>query len=141
MADKIVSFTDLEAWKQAHAFAVLVYKVTAKFPSSEQFGLTSQLRRASVSVGSNIAEGFSRQSIKEKLQFYSIARGSVVETQSQILLARDIGYLNNEDYQVLTDQAIRAHKLVNGLSSSVKSWPKPNTKYESPLALSNKEAL
>lgn len=141
MANKINSFTDLEAWQQAHAFAVAVYKATSKFPPSEQFGLTSQLRRASVSIGSNIAEGFSRQSAKVKIQFYSIARGSVVESQSQLLLARDVGYLENGSYQSLADQAIRTHKLVNGLSASVKSWSKPNTKYEKPEARVKSEIL
>ena len=141
MANKINSFTDLEAWKYAHAFAVAVYKATNKFPQSEQFGLTSQLRRASVSVGSNIAEGFSRQSVKEKLHFYSVARGSLVESQSQLLLARAVQYLDDENYQKLADQAIRVHKLVNGLSASVKSWSKPNTRYEKPEARVKSEIL
>ena len=141
MANKINSFTDLEAWQQAHLFAVKIYKATNNFPLSEQFGLSSQLRRASVSVGSNIAEGFSRQSSKEKLQFYSVARGSLVESQSQLLLARDVQYLDNDVYQGLADQATRVHKLVNGLSTSVKSWSKPNTKYEKPKPRVKSEIL
>src|SRR3989304_10242283 len=135
MANKINSFTYLEAWQQAHRFAVAVYKATEKFPPSEHFGLTSQLRRAVISISSNVAEGFSRQGTKEKIQFYSVARGSVVESQSQLLLARDVGYLNGADYQTLANQIIRVHKLINGLTSSVKSWSKPNTKYEQPVAL------
>ena len=116
-------------------------KATAKFPAHEQFGLTSQLRRAAVSIGSNIAEGFSRQGAKEKIQFYSIAKGSVVETQSQLLLARDIGYLDNETYELLANSSVRVHKLVNGLISSIKKWSLPNTKYEKPAALRKSEIL
>ena len=138
---KINSFTDLEAWQKAHLFAVNIYKITQKFPSSEQFGLTSQLRRASVSIGSNIAEGFTRQSVKEKLQFYSVARGSVVESQSQLFLARDVGYLTSADFDNIMNQAIRLHKLINGLSTSVKNWYLPNTNSQIPTALVEKRPL
>ncbi|MBI2592231.1 four helix bundle protein [Candidatus Saccharibacteria bacterium] len=141
MANKINSFEDLEAWQEAHTFAVAIYKATNNFPANEQFGLTSQHRRAAVSISSNIAEGFSRHSIKEKIQFYSVAKGSVVESQSQLLLARDVGYLDIDKYESLANRAVRVHKLVNGLTSSVKSWSQPNTKYEQPIALSNSEKL
>lgn len=139
MANKITSFSDLDAWQQAHALAVATYKATKNFPVSEQFGLTSQLRRAVVSIGSNIAEGFARQSLREKKQFYSVARGSIVESQSQLLLARDIGYLSDEEHKALSSKAVRVHKLLNGLISSLRSWSEPNTKYEKPVALSNRE--
>ena len=134
MAKKINSFTDLEAWQVAHSFAVTVYRATKKFPASEQYGLSSQLRRASVSIGSNIAEGFTRQSTKEKIQFYSVARGSTVESQSQLLLPRDVEFLTVDECKILIDQSIRVHKLVNGLISSVKSWSLPNTKSQIPKA-------
>jgi len=76
MEKKIKSFTDLNAWREAHKLALIVYKITKDFPKEEMFGLTSQMRRAVVSITSNIAEGFSRQSYSEKVQFYSIAQGS-----------------------------------------------------------------
>lgn len=71
---RIQSFTDLEAWKEGHKLVILIYKGTEKFPQKEIFALTSQMRRCAVSITSNIAEGFGRQSYKEKVQFYSIAR-------------------------------------------------------------------
>ena len=85
---KIKSFTDLNAWKESHKLVLMVYGVTKTFPREEIFALVSQMRRCAVSITSNIAEGFSRQSYKEKVQFYSISQGSVTELQSQLLIAR-----------------------------------------------------
>ncbi len=85
---KIRSFTDLNAWKEGHKLVLEIYKFTQKFPKEEQFGLTNQLRRAVVSFTSNIAEGFSRNSYKEKLQFYSMALGSLTEVQNQLLVGK-----------------------------------------------------
>ncbi len=118
---KIWSFTDLVAWQESHRLAVLIYKKTESFPKSEIFGLTSQIRRAAVSVPSNIAEGFNRQSAKEKSNFYAISQGSVGELESQLLIARDIGFLKTTDFKALADQAIKVHKLLVGLIRSTKS--------------------
>ena len=112
---KIKSFTDLVAWKEGHKLVLEIYKITKNFPKEELFGLTNQIRRAVVSVTSNIAEGFSRKSYKEKLQFYCIAQGSVTEIQSQLLIARDVNYLENEKFQKIAEQTINVHKLINGL--------------------------
>ena len=112
---KIRSFTDLYAWQKAHSLAVEIYKVTETFPSKETFGLTNQIRRAAISTPSNIAEGFSRNTNKDKRQFYSIAQGSLTELQSQLLLARDIGYLSKEDFHKIAGQTIEVGKLINGL--------------------------
>jgi len=87
---KIKSFMDLDAWKEGHRLVLEIYQITKKFPREELFGLTNQLRRAAVSFTSNIAEGFSRNSYKEKLQFYSMALGSLTEIQNQLLISRDI---------------------------------------------------
>jgi four helix bundle protein len=86
-SEKIYSFTDLKAWKQGHELVLFVYEITKHFPQNEVFGLTSQMRRAVVSITSNIAEGFSRISNKEKAQFYSIALGSLTEIQNQSYIA------------------------------------------------------
>ena len=113
--NKIVSFSDLESWKQAHKLAITIYQITKQFPKEEVFGLISQMRRCAVSITSNIAEGFSRQSYKEKIQFYSMALGSVTEIQNQLLLVRDIKYIDEEDFSQIAEQAITVHKLLNGL--------------------------
>lgn len=112
---KIRSFSDLEAWKKSHELVLAVYKATDSFPDKELFGITNQLRRAGVSTASNIAEGFNRHSSKEKIRFYSISLGSVAEIQSQLLIARDIGYLESSDFSSLADKTIVVHKLLNGL--------------------------
>jgi len=112
---KIRNFTDLNAWKQAHILVLHVYKLTKGFPKDEQFGLINQLRRAVVSITSNIAEGFSRSSYKEKSQFYSMALGSLTEVQNQLIIARDLKYISNTEFSKLIDQSIIVSKLLNGL--------------------------
>ena len=89
-SNKIRRFTDLNAWKEGHKLVLMIYNFTKNFPKEEIFGLVSQMRRCSVSITSNIAEGFSRQSYKEKAQFYAISLGSVTELQNQLLIAKDI---------------------------------------------------
>jgi four helix bundle protein len=117
---KIQSFTDLIAWQEGHKRAVLIYRKTESFPKNEIFGLTSQIRRAAVSVTSNVAEGFNRASLKEKVNFYGISQGSVGELESQLLIARDIGFLEVSDFKALADQAVKVHKLLVGLIQSTK---------------------
>lgn len=118
---KIASFTGLHAWQEAHKLVLMIYKVTKKFPKEELFGLTNQLRRAAVSVTSNIAEGFSRNSYAEKLHFYSISLGSLSEVQNQILIARDVDYLAREDFSNIANESVVASKLLNGLIKSTKT--------------------
>lgn len=118
---KIKSFTQLNAWKEAHELVLEIYKITNKFPKEEQFGLTNQIRRAVVSITSNIAEGFSRNSYKEKSQFYSMALGSLTEVQNQILIARDICYINNLEFRKIADKTITVSKLLNGLIKKSRS--------------------
>lgn len=118
---KIKKFTDLNAWKEGHKLVIDVYKITKEFPKEELFGLTNQLRRAVVSFTSNIAEGFSRNSFKEKLQFYSIALGSLTEIQNQLLVARDIGYISLEEFRLLAEQSVKISKITNGLIKKSKS--------------------
>lgn len=118
---KIKSFTDLDAWKEGHKLVLIIYKITKNFPDEEKFGLVSQMRRAVISITSNIAEGFSRQSYNEKLQFYHVAQGSTTEIQNQILAAKDIGYLSKEDFDKLAEQTIIVHKITNGLIKKTKN--------------------
>lgn len=100
---KIQSFTDLEVWRKAHKLVLLIYRITKKFPKEELFSLTNQMRRAAISITSNIAEGFARQSFKEKLQFYYIALGSLTELQNQLLVAKDLKYLNQAEFDKIAE--------------------------------------
>ena len=118
--NKIRSFKDLEAWKYGHTLVLSIYRVTNRYPKNEQFGITNQMRRAAVSITSNIAEGFSRQSSKEKCQFYSIALGSLTELQNQLLISKDIGYLAEADFQKIDGESLFTQKLIHGLLKYVR---------------------
>ena len=93
-------FKDLEIWKLSRKFCSEIYNITLNFPESEKFGLTNQLRRASVSVPSNIAEGCSRSSNKDFSRFLEIAIGSIFEIETQLLISFDLGYIN----QIMLDE-------------------------------------
>ena len=121
MSNKIKSFTDLATWQEGHKLVLAIYNITKTFPKEELYSLIDQLRRCSVSITANIAEGFSRQSLKEKIQFYSISKGSLTELQNHLLIARDIGYLTKEDFKSIADQTILVHKLLNGLIRSIRN--------------------
>lgn len=116
--DTIQSFTDLLAWKKAHALVIKTYLITKKFPKDELFSLTNQMRRAAVSVTSNIAEGFGRNTAKDKSQFYAIAKGSVFEIQSQYLIARDLEYITKDDYIKIENDCVEIQKIISGLLKS-----------------------
>jgi four helix bundle protein len=124
---KIKNFTDLNAWREGHKLVMMIYKITKNFPQEELFGLTSQIKRASISITSNIAEGFSRLSYAEKIQFYSIAQGSNTELQNQLLIARDIRCLDKDNFDKIIQQSISVHKLINGLIKGARSFKKHNS--------------
>ncbi|MBI4050645.1 MAG: four helix bundle protein [Candidatus Doudnabacteria bacterium] len=110
----IKTFRDLIAWQKAHNLTLGVYKITDKFPKTETFGLTSQMRRCAVSVPSNIAEGFKRRTKNDSVHFYNIAEGALEELKYQLLLARDLGYISDKEYRSLNDLADEVGKLTNG---------------------------
>jgi len=112
---KIHKFTDLIAWQKAHSAVLIIYKRTLQFPKEELYCLTSQLRRAALSITSNIAEGFSRHSKKEKNQFNYISLGSLSEVQNQLLLAKDLGYISISSYDEMYDNLEEVSKLINSL--------------------------
>lgn len=118
--DPIKNFTDLNTWKEGHTLVLLVYEISKSFPAEERFGLTSQLRRAAVSITSNIAEGFSRSSFGDKAHFFTIAHGSLTEVQNQLLISRGVGYMSQTDFKKLAKQSVIIHKLLNGLIKSTK---------------------
>lgn len=118
--NKIQKFTDLYAWQEGHKLVLMIYKETEKFPNKETYSLTDQMRRAAVSLTSNIAEGFSRRSSKEKNRFYDMAQASLVELQNQLIIARDVNYLTNDGFKTITDQSVTSSKLLNGLLRATK---------------------
>ncbi len=109
------TFTDLEVWQAAMSLAEDVYQVTKTFPKEEIYGLSSQLRRASVSVPSNIAEGKGRSSDKELSQFLCHSRGSLFEIETQVTLAGRLGYLDPQMVEDILRKAARVGQLLNGL--------------------------
>jgi four helix bundle protein len=109
------SHTNLIAWQKAKALAVEIYRVTDRFPRSELYGLTSQLRRAAVSVASNIAEGQGRVTKGEFVQFLGHARGSILEIETQLAIAVDLGYVSPQQYQRCCDKTAEVLRLTNGL--------------------------
>jgi len=119
---KIKSFTDLKVWQEGHKLVVLIYQLTKNFPSKETYSLIDQMRRSATSITSNIAEGFGRQTYKEKIQFYYLAQGSLTELKNQILIAKDVGYLKALNLKKLANQANITHQLLQGLISKSKTF-------------------
>jgi four helix bundle protein len=112
----VLTFQDLEAWQQAHVLTLQVYRQTQRFPPEERYGLVSQMRRAAVSVPANVAEGFKRQGIRDKVRFYNLAEGSLEELKYYFILSHDLGYLT--DSTEILAQAERTGRLLNGLIRS-----------------------
>lgn len=108
-------YRDLTAWKVAMAFVLAIYQATKGFPRDELFGLVSQLRRAAVSIASNIAEGYGRNSTRELYQFVGMARGSLAEVETQLEISKDLGYLRADQAAELLKQAGRLGQLLTGL--------------------------
>ncbi len=115
MRNQTTTFKNLTVWKESHKLALIIYKITHKFPRHEILGLTNQIRRASVSVPSNIAKGSARTSKKERLKFLYIALGSLREIDSQSTLAKDLQYITPKEYQNLYQQINHVAKLLYGL--------------------------
>ncbi|MBP5393514.1 MAG: four helix bundle protein [Bacteroidaceae bacterium] len=111
---------DLRVWQQSIEMVTLIYLMTQSFPKEETFGLVSQLRRASVSVPSNIAEGYARGTDKEKLHFLRISSGSMSEVETQLLLSLNLGYIDQKKYNELSEIVTSVWKQLNSLISSIK---------------------
>ena len=106
------TFENVVAWQKAHVFVLLVYRITKCFPSDELYGLTSQFRRAAVSIEANIAEGYKKISKADKLRFMNISQGSMEECRDYILLARDLYYIFDTDFSDLRDALEDASKML-----------------------------
>lgn len=118
--NKIQKFTDLHTWQEGHKLVLMIYKNTEEFPDKERYSLTDQMRRAVVSVTSNIAEGFSRRSSKEKSRFYDMAQASLIELQNQLIISRDVNYLVDSKFRDAIDQTVIVNKLLSGLLRATK---------------------
>ena len=111
----IRTYRDLHVWKKSIELAKELYAQTAQFPESERFSITSQIRKAAVSVSSNIAEGQARRTNKDFVQFLYIAKGSVAELDTQLILAKELGYVDEAVYQKLLEQIVRVQKMLTAL--------------------------
>ena len=115
----IFAFENIVAWQKAHQFTCLVYRITKCFPEDERYGLTSQFRRAAVSIGANIAEGYKKLSKADKLRFLNISEGSLAECQNYILLSKDLKYLSNDNYILLHDYAMEVGRLLTAYCKGI----------------------
>ena len=117
MQNKSKSFVDLIVWQKAHRFVLETYKISQDFPKAELYGLTSQIRRAAVSIPANIAEGFVKKSNKDKVRFMNIAQGSIEECKYYLILASDLNYVNTDDLKKLLNEV---GKLLYSYSKAIK---------------------
>jgi four helix bundle protein len=115
----LTSYRDLQVWRRALDWAEAIYRATAHWPRDERFGLTSQVRRAGISVASNIAEGAARRTTGEFIQFVGIARGSLAEAETQLLLAQRLGYMPATDATALLATSDEISKMLAALSGSL----------------------
>ncbi len=111
---------NLEVWKRSLNFVTKIYKITAKYPNEEKFGLVSQMRRAAVSIPSNIAEGAARNSKKEFINFLHIAQGSTAELETQILISRNLQFITSSDTEPLLQELEEISKMIIGLQKSLR---------------------
>ncbi len=114
-----MSYKDLQVWQKAVEFVKTVYSITKKFPEDEKFGLVNQMRRAAVSIASNIAEGKARNTDKEFLNFLYIARGSAAEVETQIFIAKGLEFIDEKTYKEAATECEGVGKLINGMIKAV----------------------
>jgi four helix bundle protein len=121
LKNNINHFVDLIAWKKNHKVVLKIYKITKSFPKDELFGIISQIRRAASSITANIAEGYGRFHTKDRLRFYYISRGSSSELQNHLILAHDLGYIGDEQFNKLKMEIFEGYKIICGLIKSTES--------------------
>jgi four helix bundle protein len=114
-------FRKIQVWERAHLFTLKIYKTTYSFPKDELYGLTSQMRRAAVSIPSNIAEGCGRDTQAELARFVHISGGSASELEYQLILAHDLGYISDEHYPELNSEINEIKRMLNGFEKAVKA--------------------
>ena len=121
MIAKTTSFQQLIVWQKAHCLVLEIYKVTKHFPKEELYGLISQIRRSSVSVAANIAEGYRKRGIADKQRFFNISEGSLDETKYYLILSKDLNYLSSEPFTNLYEHAEEVSKLLHGYRNAIKN--------------------
>ncbi|MCF8423954.1 MAG: four helix bundle protein [Bacteroidia bacterium] len=113
------SYRNLIVWQKSVALVTDIYTLTKSFPQEEKFGIVSQLNRASVSIPSNIAEGWGRESSKNYLQFLRISRGSLMETETLLEISKNLNYINDSEFKVISDNIEEVSKILQGLIKSI----------------------
>ncbi len=131
---KIERFEDLKVWQKAREVNLQVYKLSNKGTFSKDFGLRDQIRRASISVLSNIAEGFERNGNKEFNQFLSIAKASAGEVRSQLYIANDLEYITEDEFLSIIEGLLSISRMINGLMSYIKTTEMKGTKFMEDVA-------
>jgi len=114
-------YKKLKVWEDAHKFTIDIYRITKKFPKNEQYGLTSQIRRSVSSIPTNIVEGSGQLNNGNLIRFLGIAKGSACETEYQLMLSRDLGYIGDDEYKVLDKKIQSIIRMLTGLIGSLKS--------------------
>ena len=115
------SYEELDVWQKGVSLAIEVYKVTELFPRSERFGLMGQIRRAATSIPANIAEGWGRGSTKEYIQFLLVARGSLLELETHLVISQKLNYVKEEQFEDLKMQTRRIGRMLNGLIQALRA--------------------
>jgi four helix bundle protein len=122
---KIKRFEDILAWQKARELNKMIYTITQKKSFSKDYTMIDQIRRVSMSIASNITEGFGRQTDKEFIQFLYIAKGFISEVQSQLYLSLDLGYIGKDEFKAVFDSSIECEKIINGLIRYLKRTNNP----------------
>jgi four helix bundle protein len=121
MEGSLRDFKKIQVWERAHSFALRIYKLTSAFPNNEMYGLTSQMRRAAISIPSNLAEGCGRDSQAELARFVHISGGSASELEYQLLLAHELGYIDERDFLELDKEINEIKRMLHGFEKAVQS--------------------
>jgi four helix bundle protein len=120
LMDKVKSFEDLNVWKKSHQLVLRIYKMTTDLPDEEKFGLVSQMRRAAVSIAANIAEGFKKRGLRDKVNFYNIAQASLSELKYYLILVRDLNYVS--EFGDCKERIDEIGRMLTGLINSAPNY-------------------
>lgn len=123
----LASFKDLIVWQKSHQLVLKIYSTTSNFPKEEIYALSNQMRRATVSIPANIAEGFRKKTLANKLNYLSHSEGSLEEVKYYLILAKDLTYITTDEYEELTNQCEEISKLIGGYTNTIKKYHKNKT--------------